>query len=277
MRQDGPITRATLLADLRRLGVDEGHCLVVHASLSALGRSGGGTGSWAGGVVGGEQAVVEALQAAVGPTGTLVMPTQSWQLCDPAYLRDPAVPVDWWPAVREALPAYDPARTPTRTMGAVAELFRTLPGVRRSAHPHRSFAAWGDHAADVVARHDLDSPVGDRSPLQAVHDLDGRVLLLGVGHDKNTSLHLAEHRSDWPGKRRIPNGAPVLGDGRRAWVEFDELDVHDEDFVACGEAFAAQTGLERRGRVGGAEARLVPQRALVEFATRWFATTRSGG
>jgi aminoglycoside 3-N-acetyltransferase len=101
-------------------------------------------------VIGGEQAVVDALLHSVGPSGTLVMPTQSWQLCDPAFLGEDHIPEGWWPIIRENLPAYDPARTPTRTMGAVAELFRTYPGTVRSAHPHRLISANGPHAAAIT-------------------------------------------------------------------------------------------------------------------------------
>ena len=127
------VTRDDLITDLRDLGVEDGMVVLAHTSLSRLGN-----------VVGGEQAVIEALLTAVGRSGTVVMPAQSWQLCDPAYLAESAdPPQEMWQTIRDHLPAYDPAVTPTRTMGAVAELFRTIPGALRSGHPHRSFAAVG--------------------------------------------------------------------------------------------------------------------------------------
>lgn len=70
-----PVTVNDLVACLERLGARPGMILLVHCSLSPLG--------W---VVGGEQAVLAALGRVLGQAGTLVMPTQSWQLCDPAYL-----------------------------------------------------------------------------------------------------------------------------------------------------------------------------------------------
>jgi aminoglycoside 3-N-acetyltransferase len=258
-----PLTRELLVADLRALGVREGMLLLVHSSLSAVG--------W---VAGGEQALLEALSEVVGDSGTLVMPTQSWQLCDPAYLNEAHVPREWWPTVRGSMPAYDTARTPTRTMGALAELFRSQPGSLRSAHPHRSFAAAGPLARQVVATHDLDSPVGERSPLRLMVDLGGWVLLLGVGHQKNTTLHLAEHRCDYPGKHSVRNAAPVVVDGDRTWAEWDELWVADDDFERVGAAFAQSTGLVRSARVGQAPALLMPQRDLVEFAASWFGAHR---
>jgi aminoglycoside 3-N-acetyltransferase len=264
--EDAPavVTVDRLVADLRALGVRPGAVLLAHVSLSRIG--------W---VAGGAPAVVLALEEALGPEGTLVVPVQTWQLCDPAYLADPRVPPASWDAVRAALPPYDPAWTPSRSMGAVAEALRTQPGTRRSAHPHRSFAARGPLAAEILARHDLDDPVGEGSPLAVVHRRDGQVLLLGVGHDKSTSLHLAEARSGLP-VTRVPNGAPVVEHGRRTWVTFDEPVVDDADFLALGADLAA-TGAERRGRVGEADARLVDQRVLVAFAASWFARTRPSG
>jgi len=252
-----------LVADLRALGVREGTVLLVHASLGAVG--------W---VAGGEQALLEALTETVGAAGTLVMPAQSWQLCDPAYLNQPEVPRARWPDVRAALPAFDPDRTPTRTMGSLAELFRSQPGTLRSAHPHRSFVASGPAAREIVATHDLDSPVGERSPLSALVALGGWVLLLGVGHTKNTTLHLAEHRCDYPGKHMVRNAGPIVIDGERTWAQWDELWVADDDFDAVGAAFAASTGLVRSAPVGQATALLLPQRDLVEFAASWFPAHR---
>ena len=257
----GPVTTKRLAAGLRELGVEPGSTVMVHTSLKSLG--------W---VVGGAQAVLEALWEAVGPEGTLVMPTQSWQLCDPAVLNE--APSEWWPAIRENLPLYDPSVTPSQTMGAVAELFRTTPGAIRSAHPQRSIAAAGPHAAQITVRHPLDAPAGEESPLGALVELDAQILLLGVTAAKATILHLAEHRADYPGKRHVSNGVAMLVDGRREWVSYEELDVHDHDFVDVVEAFAADTGLVRTGPVGDATARLLPARALVGYASDWFSAHR---
>ncbi|MGB4780377.1 aminoglycoside N(3)-acetyltransferase [Microbacterium sp.] len=257
----GPVTAQRLTTDLRALGIRPGSTLMVHTSLKSLG--------W---VVGGAQAVLEALRAAVGDEGTLVMPTQSWQLCDPAVLKE--APEQWWPVIRENLPLYDPAVTPTQTMGAVAELFRTLPGSHRSSHPQRSITAAGPHAVRITSRHPLDAPAGEHSPLGALVELDAQVLLLGVTAAKATILHLAEHRADYPGKRTTPSGVAMLVDGRREWVPFEELDVHDDDFVDVVDAFAADTGLVRVGPVGEATAMLLPARALVDYAAQWFSNHR---
>lgn len=256
-----PVTTQRLVTELRDLGLSPGATVMVHSSLGSIG--------W---VVGGAQAVLAALREAVGPDGTLAMPTQSWQLCDPAFLEQ--TPSSWWPTIREHLPLYDPAITPSQTMGAIAELFHTTPGAHRSPHPHRSITASGPQAARITATHPLEAPVGEESPLAALVELDAQVLLLGVSAAKMTALHLAEYRSTYPGKRTVPNGVAMMVDGERQWVTWNELDVHDHDFVEVTEAFADETGLVRRGHVGEAQAQLLPMRPLVDYAASWFSTHR---
>lgn len=258
-----PATVDSLYADLRALGLKPGMRVLVHSSLSMLG--------W---VAGGPVAVILALEHAIGEAGTLVMPTHSGDLSDPAQWQAPPVPESWWPIIRETTPAYDPQLTPTRGMGAIPETFRKQPGVCRSDHPQDSFAARGPGAAYICTNHALDFGLGETSPLARLYDLDGYILLLGVGHDSNTSLHLAEYRAQYPAKREVINGAPVMHEGRRQWIEFRDIELSTGDFTVIGDSFEAETGLVRRGRVAKAEALLMPQPALVDFAVRWMETNR---
>jgi aminoglycoside 3-N-acetyltransferase len=261
-----PITGATIVGELWALGLRRGQVVLVHASLSRIG--------W---ICGGPQAVIESLLEVLGPQGTLMMPTHTTDNSEPSLWSNPPVPEPWWPMIRDQTPPYDPRTTPSRRMGALAELFRTWPGVQRSAHPQHSFAALGPHADYLVDDHVLDEGLGDRSPLGRLYALDGRVLLLGVGHANNTSLHLAEHRAAWPGKRWEQQGAAVWEGGHRRWRAFEGLDYDSDDFERLGaawEADEASVGAWTRGPLGDGQATLLRQRPLIDFAGPWMCEHR---
>ncbi|MFB6141026.1 MAG: aminoglycoside N(3)-acetyltransferase [Halosimplex sp.] len=258
-RVDEPVTVSSMVDDLRDLGVEAGDTLLVHSSLSALG--------W---VCGDAQAVVDALRRAVTESGTLVVPTHTGQYTDPAVWSNPPVPEEWVDTVREERPPYRPESTPSRAVGAVPECFRGYPDAVRSRHPTFSFAAWGADAEDVVADHRYDYGLGDGSPLADVYDRDGDVLLLGTGHDTNTSIHLAEYRATFP-KEVVRNDAPVIEDGEAVRVEYEDVVTDSSDFADVGADFEAEhADAVERGTVGAAESALVDQPALVDFAVEWF-------
>ena len=227
-KTETPATVESLQADFRALGIEREMTLLVHSSLSAMG--------W---VCGGAVAVIIALQEVLGDTGTLVMPTHSTDLSDPSQWKNPPVPKSWWQTIRETMPAYDPDLTPTRSMGKIAETFRKQDGVLRSAHPLHSFCSRGPQASYIIGNHSLAYGMGENSPLARIYDLQGFVLLLGVEHSSNTSIHLAEYRADFPSKRVVQESAPISQAGSRSWTTFEDIDVDDSDFDRLGEDFFA--------------------------------------
>lgn len=258
-----PATVDSLARNLAALGLAAGAVAILHSSLSALGY-----------VVGGPGAVITAVERVLGSDGTLAMPTFSSQLTDPAGWVAPPVPESWWPIIRAHEPPFDPAATPTREMGAIPELFRTLPGVRRSDHPHVSFAARGAQAALITSDHALGDSLGEASPLARLYQLDAQVLLLGVSYANNSSIHLAEYRTRFPTRRRVQKGGPIRRNGARVWAVYDDIVFDTEDFSTLGEAFSV-TGAARAGKVAHADARLMRQRDLVDFAVRWMERNRA--
>ncbi|MEA2637673.1 MAG: aminoglycoside 3-N-acetyltransferase [Chloroflexota bacterium] len=256
-----PATADSLLGQLTKLPLPDDATVLVHSSLSHLG--------W---VAGGAQAAVDALVRWVGPSGTLVMPTHGG-MSEPSLWRNPAVPESWWPVIRDHAPAFDPRQTPTRMMGAIVDCFRSREQSLRSDHPALSFAASGPAARAIVGSHSLDDGLGESSPLARIEALNGFVLLLGVGHANNTSLHLAEHRARCGGKRWVTQGSAVMVDGRRRWITYRDLDYDSHDFEALGADFSS-TGGETSSTVGTGEAKLMRQRALLDFAQTWFEQNR---
>ncbi|NMF86171.1 AAC(3) family N-acetyltransferase [Nodosilinea sp. P-1105] len=262
-RSTQPITLPSLVTDLQHLGLRPGAVLLVHSAMSALG--------W---ICGAQVAVIEALMQVLTPAGTLVMPTHSTDLSDPAHWQHPPVPEAWWETIRATMPTFDPAKTPSRGVGRIPEAFRSMPGVQRSYHPHLSFAAWGKHAAAITQHHALTDPLGDESPLGRIYDLAGEVLLLGVGHGNNTSLHLAERRAFGDYQPCLQTGAPLLGPQGRQWVIFTEPDQGGDDFETLGQAYGAASQSQVVGQVGQAQALYMPQREVVDFGVAWLRVNR---
>lgn len=256
------IIKQDLIEGFKAAGLKPGQHVFVHCGLKGLGY-----------VCGGPQVVIEALMALITEAGTIIMPTQSWKNLDPAAGVHWEEPQEWWDIIRQNWPAYDKDITPTNTMGAVAEMFRRWPGVLRSDHPARSVAAWGRYADHVTKDHDLSNIFGEGSPVAKLYELDGYVLLIGVGYDKNTSIHLADVRASYPNKRYANESSAVLVAGCRQWVTYETLVVEGEDFEAIGAEFEknSRVGL---ATIGNGTLRLMKQREIVDFAVGWIEENR---
>lgn len=220
---------AQVVGQLEALGVRRGGVLLVHTSYRAVRP-----------VRGGPLGLIEALTTAVGERGTLVMPTMT-----------------------DGASIFDPAQTPTLDMGITAELFWRQPGVVRSTHPGASFAARGPAADAICAPQPLAPPHGPDSPVGRVWALDGQVLLLGVGHDANTTVHLAEVIADVPYQISHPCVVEVEGTPREVLIP--ETDHCCRGFARL-DAWLRADGTQRDGPVGHARARLMRARDVVRVA-----------
>lgn len=253
------VTRAVLVDGLRILGVETGDCLLVHVSLSALGF-----------VPGAERTVVESLVEAVGSSGTVMMPTYSGELSDPAEWKHPPVPKDWIAPINQSTPPYNAMLTPTRKMGTVPEYFRNYPGVIRSAHPQSSFAALGAKAHQLVSHHPLDMRFGPTSPLGSLVREQGKSLLLGAPLNTNSLLYLTLYGED---KRTLQKSAPVSTEEGTVWATYTDIEISNAWFADFSH-HAIEQRAARRGRIGDAQCYLFFAAPTLNAAKEWRA---SGG
>ena len=166
---------------LRQVGLEQkSRRVLVHASLSAIGQ-----------VRGGAETIVAALTAACH---TVVMPAFTYQtLVVPetgppdngityGSAADGNAEAEFW---HDDLPVHP-------EIGTIAEQLRRMPETLRSDHPVLSFVAYGGEAQEVLGTQSVDDPFG---PISWLAENDGDVLMIGVSHRVNTSIHLAERRA----------------------------------------------------------------------------------
>lgn len=257
------LTKEDLITQFKNCGLTEGQTIFVHTSLKSLGF-----------VVGGAETLIRSLLEIVGEEGTLMMPSQTWKNLDPSTGVHWNEPIEWWPIIRENWPAFDKEITPAIGMGAVAEMFRQWPGAKRSDHPARSIAAVGKHAEYITEKHDLSNIFGSDSPVDKLYKLDGQVLLIGVGYEKNTSLHLAETRANFSSKRFADESSAVMIDGKRTWVTYSTQAVDDEDFSKLGNEYDQQKNIKIH-KVGNADVRFMEVRPLIDWTVPWMEKNRA--
>ena len=99
------------------------------------------------------------------------------------------------------------------------------------------------------------------------------MLLIGVGYDKNTSLHLADVRAKYPGKHNSTEYSAIIENGHRVWKEYKTLYVDGEDFNLIGEAFEKECTVNRVP-LGNGSIAFMKQRELVDFAVAWIEKNR---
>ncbi|HEY5728703.1 MAG TPA: AAC(3) family N-acetyltransferase [Anaerolineales bacterium] len=224
------IHRDVLIGQLLDLGFMPGSVLLVHTAFSKMKP-----------IEGGPIGLISALHSALGLEGTLVMPSMGYEDDHP----------------------FDKTEHHCAEMGIVADTFWRLPGVSRSDNNH-AFAAVGPSAEKILAPHPIDIPHGLDSPVGRVYELDGYILLLGVEHTSNTTIHLSENMAGV--RYRRDKYLTILKDGKPNRFEYSEIDHCCQNFSLVDDWLDEQ-GLQRRGKVGHAEARLVRSRDIVEVVT----------
>lgn len=240
------VTSADVSRALRDVGVRPGDTVMLHSSLSSMGT-----------VVGGAEAVIDGFLQAVGPTGTVAVPT----LCN------------WRPGEdAQVFPRWDPTRSPSY-VGRISDTLWRRPEARRSDHPTHSVAAIGARARELTASHGSHGrrqcPFGDRafaadSPWQRLVDWNAAYCFIGVSMQMATAVHLVETMIVQRHLRRVPvDHRAALSDQIAGWMKpgvWPWVRIDDRDVL---EAMLAEAGLVRYGRIGSATLRCTHMGDLV--------------
>jgi aminoglycoside 3-N-acetyltransferase len=211
--------------------------VIAHASLSAFGAVRGGT-----------ETVLGALLSA---TRGLVMPTFTYATMITPSDGPPNNGITYG-SMKDAnrvTQFFDPDMPADKAMGVIAEALRQHPEALRSQHPIYSFA--GIHADGAIQAQTLANPF---APIEALTNANGWVLLLGVGHTANTSIHYGEQLA---GRRQFVRWALTY----KGIIEcphwpgcsggFDQIAPHLDWFCS-------------KIQVGNALVQAIPLKALVE-------------
>lgn len=243
------VTKQSLLADLKKIGIKEGDAVLVHSSLSKIGF-----------VEGGPKTVVEALQEVVGEKGTLLFPTFPAKGRNKTYL--------------EEHPVFDLKNTPSQ-MGSVTEYFRKLPNVYRSFHPTDCVCARGPLAEQLTNSHFGElTPYTNRSPFRKLCDVNGKILMLGTTlNGACTNLHTLEDAVDF----KYPVYDQKVFDVKMIDAEGKELSmktkVHNPDYSAKRNCDALKPMFEKEhvlvnGVIGEANSMLIDAKGMLEVMIR---------
>ena len=245
------VTSSDVEAAARGVGIARGDAVMFHSSLSSMGT-----------VVGGPDAVIDGFLAAVGPEGTVAVPT----LCC------------WEPDEQHLVfGRWDPATTPSY-VGLLTETLRQRPGAFRSDHATHSVAALGARASELTATHGASghrpgnfggAAFARESPWQRLVDWNAAYCFIGVTFWVNTMVHYVEgvlaeralQRADPVTRQRL---AGELPDWMRPGA-FPQIRTEDREAI---EGILAEKGLVRYGKIGSATLRCCRARPMVE---RWVA------
>lgn len=223
-----------LVEDLARIGIKSDDALLVHSSLKSIGR-----------VEGGPETVIQALLEILGPDGLLVMPTFTYRI-----------------------PVFEPERSESRT-GRITEVMRSWPTAVRSWHPTHSVAAIGAQSRELCRDHHRVGGIDIDSPLDRLAKREGKILLIGVGHIANSTIHLGEAHAKLP-YLDIPMSADAASVATVIQPTGERLEVSLNRRPGCSRGFGVMekvmrdAGAIRDGMVGAAPVQWMGADAVVE-------------
>jgi aminoglycoside 3-N-acetyltransferase len=235
------LTFEALVDGFRGMGVEPGDTLLVHSSYKSFGP-----------VDGGPQTVIKALEAALGPEGTLIMPTFNFDF-------------------NKGQP-WDVRSTPSQ-MGVLTELVRKDPRARRVFHPIYSFAILGKHA-EMLGGLRYKSSYERGSVFGKLRDLDGKIMVVGLSYTNSmTFFHHIEQMEGVDYRFLKQFTGQVTGWDGATRTETYEMLVRDIDKGVITEVnpmgeLMEQAGVIKSGQIGEAPVKLMKANEVYEFTAR---------
>ena len=168
------VSSSDLKTGLAKLGLTK-HLVIAHASLKAFGH-----------IEGGAETMLAALLDSVRG---IIMPTFTYKSMLNPEVGPPRNGITYGSEtdLNKLAEAFYPDMPADKMMGVLPEFLRKHPKAKRSSHPIQSFA--GIRADAVINSQRSYDPL---SPIGMLAEQDGWILLLGVDHTVNTSIHYAE-------------------------------------------------------------------------------------
>jgi aminoglycoside 3-N-acetyltransferase len=247
------VHRSDVVAAARAVDIARADTIMFHSSLSSMGT-----------VVGGPDTVIDGFLDAVGPEGTVAVPT----LCHWEPDEKPFVFDRWDP---ETCPSY---------VGRITETLRQRPEALRSNHPTHSVAAVGRRAVELTANHGASGPrpshfgsaaFAHQSPWQRLVDWDAAYCFIGVTFWVNTMVHYVESVL---AERALGRANPAVRERLAAeladWMKpgvYPNIRVEDRERI---EQMLADEGHMRYAKLGSATLRCCRARPMTErWVERW--------
>lgn len=178
----------------------ESDVIVVHTSYKSLG-----------GVEGGVDTVIDALQELIGKDGTVLFPTFNFQSWTESHY-------------------FDALETPSK-MGMITEQARLRPDAKRTPHPIYSFAALGKRADEFSQTEDAEA-YGPNSAFALFHKLDAMLVSIGLDFNNTFSMHHYIEYNVGCDYRRVKEFAGIyMGYDRKPTVKTYSMFVRNNDRV----------------------------------------------
>ena len=207
-------TKESLKKQLTAMGLTGEETILIHSSMKAIGETQKGA-----------ETVLDALMEFF-EKGLLLLPTHTWKTIN---AENPVFDVDNEPAC----------------VGILPNLFLKRHGVVRSLHPTHSMAGFGKDAESYLAGEEMhNTPCTPGGCYDRLKDIGGKILLVGVGHERNTYIHSVEEVLNVPNRLSdMPVLMKIVQHGKKPVSvymrkHYNSQQPHiSEDFVKLNRAF----------------------------------------